>query len=148
MGALRDGSRLPGARAARRLGPVRSACRIPRRPLLAAAALLAFAAAATAGSGTAAAEPFLLPMDREGAWTAPDRQLHFGGSLAIAASLRVEGRTRSDALVLAVGVGIAKEVYDATFKPRRLGRGASRKDLIADLAGAAAGILLLAALDR
>jgi uncharacterized protein YfiM (DUF2279 family) len=106
------------------------------------------AVATAAFSQAAAAEPFLLPLDREGAWTAPDRQIHFGGSLAIAASLRVEGRTRSEAFALTVGVGIAKEVYDATFKPRRLGRGASRKDLIADLAGAAAGILLLAALDR
>jgi uncharacterized protein YfiM (DUF2279 family) len=87
-------------------------------------------------------------MDREGAWTAPDRQLHFGGSLAIAASLRVEGRRRSEAIALTLGVGIAKEVYDAAFKPRRLGRGASRKDLLADLAGAAAGVLLLAAFDR
>lgn len=97
---------------------------------------------------TGAAQPFLLPLDREGEWTAPDRQIHFGASLAIAASLRVEGRTRSESFALTAGIGIAKEVYDATFKPRRLGRGASRKDLIADLAGAAAGILLLAALDR
>lgn len=114
-------------------------------------ALAAFAAVAVAGGAVprfAAAEPFLLPLEREGAWTAPDRQLHFGGSLAIAASLRVEGRRRSDAIALTLGVGIAKEVYDAAFKPRRLGRGASRKDLIADLAGAAAGVLLLAAFDR
>ena len=112
-------------------------------------ALAAFAAVAGADVPRfAAAEPFLLPLEREGAWTAPDRQLHFGGSLAIAASLRVEGRRRTDALALTLGVGIAKEVYDAAFKPRRLGRGASRKDLIADLAGAAAGVLLLAAFDR
>jgi len=116
--------------------------------------LLALAAAAVAGTvgvgapRAASAEPFLLPLEREGAWTAPDRQLHFGGSLAIAASLRVEGRRRSDALALTLGVGIAKEVYDAAFKPRRLGRGMSRKDLIADLAGAVAGVLLLAAFDR
>ena len=111
-------------------------------------ALAAFAAAAAGVPRFAAAEPFLLPLEREGAWTAPDRQLHFGGSLAIAASLRVEGRRRTDALALTLGVGIAKEVYDAAFKPRRPGRGASRKDLLADLAGAAAGVLLLAAFDR
>lgn len=114
-------------------------------------ALATFASVAAGGGAlprVAAAEPFLLPLEREGAWTAPDRQLHFGASLAIAASLRVEGRRRSDALALALGVGIAKEVYDAAFKPRRLGRGASRKDLLADLAGAAAGVLLLAAFDR
>ena len=127
---------------------MRPACRTSRRRALAAAALLALAAACTGAPRAAGAEPLLLPMVREGAWTAPDRQLHFGGSLAIAASFRVEGRTRSEAFALTAGIGIAKEVYDATFKPRRLGRGASRKDLIADLAGAAAGILLLTALDR
>ena len=110
--------------------------------------LAAFAVAAAGTPCPAAAEPILLPMEREGAWTAPDRLLHFGGSLAIAASLRVEGRGRSEALGLTLGVGVAKEVYDAAFKPRRFGRGASRKDLIADLAGAAAGVLLLGALDR
>jgi len=122
----------------------------PARFLLALAtcASVAAATAECAAPRAAAAEPFLLPLDRDGAWTAPDRQLHFGGSLAIAASLRVEGRRRSDALAMTLGVGIAKEVYDAAFKPRRLGRGASRKDLLADLAGAAAGVLLLAAFDR
>ena len=113
-----------------------------------AASALALALAMAGASRPAAAEPFLLPMAREGAWTAPDRLLHFGGSLAIAASLRVEGRGRSESLGLTVGVGVAKEVYDAAFKPRRFGRGASRKDLLADLAGAAAGVLLLQALDR
>lgn len=121
--------------------------RLPRRSLR--SALLLTAAAVLLGTARpAAAEPFLLPSEREGAWTAPDRQLHFAGSLAIASSLRVEGRARSDALAITVGIGIAKELYDATLKPRRLGRGVSRKDLVADLAGAVAGILLLAAFDR
>lgn len=110
--------------------------------------LAAVALAAHAAPRPAPAEPFLLPSEREGSWTAPDRQLHFAGSLAIASSLRVEGRDRADALALTVGIGIAKELYDATLKPRRLGRGVSRKDLVADVAGAVAGILLLAAFDR
>lgn len=119
-----------------------------RRSLRHAFVLAAVSAAVLAAPRPAAAEPFLLPLDREGSWTAADRQLHFAGSLAIASSLRVEGRDRAEALALTVGIGIAKEVYDATLKPRRLGRGASRKDLVADVAGAVAGILLLAAFDR
>lgn len=117
----------------------------PLRHLL---VLAAVGLSAHAGPRAAAGEPFLLPSEREGSWTAPDRQLHFAGSLAIASSLRVEGRDRADALALTVGIGVAKEIYDATLKPRRLGRGVSRKDLVADLAGAVAGILLLAAFDR
>ena len=101
------------------------------------------------GSPTAAqAERFFLPLDQEGAWTAPDRQVHFAASLAIAASLRVEGRSRAESAAGAFAVGIAKEVYDAALKPRRLGRGASRKDLVADLIGAAAGVILIAVVDR
>jgi uncharacterized protein YfiM (DUF2279 family) len=45
-------------------------------------------------------------------------------------------------------VGVAKEIYDVTLKPRRLGRGASRKDLVADLIGAVAGVVIVAAADR
>lgn len=112
------------------------------------ALLAAVAAAILTGTGSAAADPFLLPCAREGAWTAPDRQLHFGGSLAIAASLRVEGRSRAESVAGTVVIGVAKEIYDATLKPRRLGRGASRKDLGADLLGALAGILIVAAIDR
>lgn len=110
--------------------------------------LAAVTSAAHAAPRPAMSEPFLLPSEREGSWTAPDRQLHFAGSLAIASSLRIEGRDRADALALTVGIGVAKEIYDATLKPRRLGRGVSRKDLVADVAGAVAGILLLAAFDR
>lgn len=100
------------------------------------------------GATGAAADPFLLPLDREGAWTAPDRQVHFAGSLAIAASLRVEGRSRVQSVAGTAVIGVAKEIYDATLKPRRLGRGASRKDLGADLLGALAGVLIVAAVDR
>ncbi len=90
----------------------------------------------------------LLPREEEGAWLAADHELHFAVSLGIAASLRVQGRDRGTALALTAGVGLLKEAYDAALKPRRLKRGASRKDLIADLLGAAAGVLLLQALDR
>jgi uncharacterized protein YfiM (DUF2279 family) len=47
-----------------------------------------------------------------------------------------------------VGLGFAKELYDAAWKPASRGRGASRKDLVMDLLGAAAGVLLLRAVDR
>lgn len=116
--------------------------------LLARAAGFAITALLLLGAATAAADPFLLPLEREGAWTAPDRQVHFAGSLAIAASLRVEGRPRVQSVAGTVAIGVAKEIYDATLKPRRLGRGASRKDLGADLLGALAGVLIVAAVDR
>jgi uncharacterized protein YfiM (DUF2279 family) len=45
------------------------------------------------------------------------------------------------------GVGLFKEAYDAAIKPRRMGRGASWKDLAADLAGALAGVALVSAMD-
>ena len=117
-----------------------------RGPTLPAGALLA--AALLLAGARARAEPFLLPLEKEGAWAASDRQVHAAASFAIAASLRVEGRTRAEAIGITFGVGIAKEVYDATIKPRSLGRGASRKDLVADLLGAAAGLLLVVALER
>ncbi len=129
--------------------------------LIPGAASGANAGAETAGVDTAAAAdttlampakgasaPFLLPRDREGSWLASDRQLHFAGSLAISASLRVEGRSRVESVVGSFAVGVAKEIYDAALKPRRLGRGASRKDLVADLLGALAGVALIAAVDR
>jgi uncharacterized protein YfiM (DUF2279 family) len=115
-----------------------------RAPLV----LAALAALLLAGARSVAADPFFLPREREGAWTAPDRQVHFAGSLAIAASLRVEGRSRVESVSGTLLVGVAKEIYDATLKPRRLGRGASRKDLGADLLGALAGVLIVAAADR
>jgi uncharacterized protein YfiM (DUF2279 family) len=90
----------------------------------------------------------LLPREEEGPWLRADREIHFAASLAMAASWRVEGRRRGTAVVLSLSAGFAKEAYDAALKPRRLGRGASRKDLVADLLGAAAGVLLLSALDR
>ncbi len=97
----------------------------------------------------AAASGLLLPREEEGSWLAADHELHFAASMAIAASWRVEGRDRGTAFALTAGVGLLKETYDATLKPRRLGeRGMSRKDLVSDLLGAAAGLLLLRALDR
>jgi uncharacterized protein YfiM (DUF2279 family) len=91
----------------------------------------------------------LLPREEEGTWLAADHELHFAASLGMAASLRVEGRDRGSTLALTVGIGLLKEAYDATLKPRRHGeRGGSRRDLVADLLGAAAGVLLLEAVDR
>lgn len=118
---------------------------VPARLILAAALT---AAGIPLGAPPARADPFLLPLRDEGCWTAPDRQVHFAGSLAIAASLRVEGRSRVESVAGTVVIGVAKEIYDATLKPRRLGRGASRKDLGADLLGALAGVLIVAAVDR
>jgi uncharacterized protein YfiM (DUF2279 family) len=98
--------------------------------------------------GSAAAEPFFLPVSAQGRWTAADKQLHFAGSLAISASLRTVGRTDGESFGGAVGIGVLKELYDATLKPRRNRRGASWKDLAADILGAAAGIAIAGALDR
>ena len=89
----------------------------------------------------------LLSSKDQGPWLAADKELHFAGSLAIAASLRVEGRSRRTSLSVTLGVGVVKEIYDAALKPKRMGRGASWKDLAADLAGALAGVALVAAVD-
>ena len=91
--------------------------------------------------------PLFLSSADQGPWLAADKELHVAGSLAIAASLRVEGQRRGRAVALSFGVGVAKEIYDAALKPRRMGRGASWKDLVADLAGALAGVALLSAID-
>jgi len=123
---------------------------------LLAGALLACAAAraepapdpAAPTPAPAPASRLLLPSAEEGPWLRSDRALHFAASLALSASWRIEGRDRAAAIGLSLGAGVAKEIYDAALKPRRLGRGASRKDLVADLLGAAAGVLLLDALDR
>ena len=96
----------------------------------------------------ASAEPLFLSSQEQGSWLAADKELHFAGSLAVAASLRIEGQSRRTAVAAAFGAGIVKEIYDATLKPRRLKRGASWKDLAADLAGALAGVAVVSALDR
>lgn len=119
-----------------------------RFPLARLAAVLLVLSGVTMAAGPSTAGTLLLPCSREGSWTAADKQLHFGVSLAIAASLRVEGRSRIESVAGTVAVGVVKEIYDVTLKPRRLGRGASRKDLAADLLGAVAGVLLIAAVDR
>ena len=108
---------------------------------------LALCVALAEGTGGAATAP-LLPAERSASWPAADQELHFAGSLAIAASIRVEGQSAATAFWCTAGVGVLKEAYDATLKPRRKGRGFSWKDLAADLAGAAAGVLILEALDR
>ena len=96
----------------------------------------------------AAAEPFFLPASAQGGWLAADKEIHFAGSLAISASLRVAGRSDGESFGCAVGIGVLKELYDATLKPRRKGRGAAWKDLAADILGAAAGVAIASALDR
>ena len=121
--------------------PHRGRTPAPRRAVL---ILLAVAL----GCGPASASPLLLSSADQGSWLAADKELHFAGSLAIAASLRVEGQSRRTAIAGTFGVGLLKEAYDATLKPRRMGRGASWKDLAADLAGALAGVALVSALDR
>jgi uncharacterized protein YfiM (DUF2279 family) len=98
-------------------------------------------------SGPAAAGVFL-PADAQGGWTAADKEIHFASCLAISASLRAGGRTDAESFGCAVGIGVLKEVYDATLKPHPRRRGASWKDLVADVLGAAAGIAIVGALDR
>jgi len=91
----------------------------------------------------------LLPRAQEGPWLRSDRALHFGVSLSMSASWRVAGCDRGTAFGLSLGAGVVKEIYDATLRPAGAGlRGASRRDLVADLLGAAAGILVLDAIDR
>ncbi len=112
------------------------------------ASLLAAALLAASPVPAVHAERLFLPLEREGSWLGSDKTLHFAGSLAIAASLRVEGRDEGSAVGVTIGIGVAKEIFDAAFKPARHGRGASRKDLVVDLLGAAAGILFIRAIDR
>jgi uncharacterized protein YfiM (DUF2279 family) len=97
---------------------------------------------------SAGAERIFLPLDREGPWGGSDKTLHFAGSMALAASLRIEGRDEGSAVGWTIGAGVAKEIFDAAFKRPRESRGASRKDLVVDLVGAAAGVLLIRAVDR
>jgi len=121
----------------------------PRKSIAAAgAALVAFVAATTFFVSPARARPIFLPLDREGSWLASDKTLHFAGSFAVAASWRVEGRSEGQAAAYTISLGVAKEIYDAALKPARFGRGASRKDLLVDVLGTAAGILFLRAIDR
>ncbi|HKW51201.1 MAG TPA: hypothetical protein VJQ53_05640, partial [Candidatus Eisenbacteria bacterium] len=98
--------------------------------------------------GAAAAEPLFLPASAQGGWLAADKEIHFAGCLAIATSLRAASRSGGESFGASVGIGVLKEIYDATLKPRRKGRGASWKDLAADVLGAAAGIAIAGALDR
>jgi putative lipoprotein len=122
------------------------------RRLPALAFLLFLASATPSAAQTDGVEPYrpsrlFLSSAEQGGWLAADKELHFAGSMAVAASLRVEGRTEASAVGITVGLGLAKEIYDVALKPRRMGRGASWKDLAADLAGALAGIALFRALE-
>lgn len=102
----------------------------------------------SATPSSARAERFFLPLEREGGWLDSDKTLHFATSFVVAASWRVEGEREGTVAGLTIGLGVAKEVYDATFRPSRDGRGASRKDLVVDVLGTAAGILFIRAIDR
>ena len=128
--------------------PMRSMRRVMRSSGRSAFVAMLAAIATGFSGGPASADPLFLPAADQGSWLAADKELHFAGSLAIAASLRIEGRRRETALAMTFGIGLLKEAYDATLKPRRLRRGASWKDLVVDLAGAAAGVALLSAIDR
>jgi len=121
--------------------------RIPR-PVARVVVLLALASVSIAAPAAALAKPFLLPLEREGSWVASDKSLHFAGSAALALSARAAGRGEEASFGISFGFGIVKEAYDATLKPAGPGRGASRKDIVVDLLGAAAGILLFRVLDR
>jgi len=121
---------------------------VPFAPFARALALAALAGLLLAVPRATRAEPFLLPLEREGSWTASDKTLHFAGSAALALSARAAGRREEASIGIAFGFGILKEAYDGTLKPVRAGRGASRKDLVVDLLGAAAGVFLFRALDR
>jgi uncharacterized protein YfiM (DUF2279 family) len=112
---------------------------------VACAAALLFAALPPA---SAAADPFFLPASSQGGWLAVDKEAHFAGSLAISASLRAADRTDAESFGGSVGIGLLKELYDATLKPSLKGRGLSWKDLAADILGAAAGVAIAGALDR
>ena len=92
------------------------------------------------------AEPLFLPPTEQGGWTAPDKQLHFAASFAIAASLSVKGWSEGESVGATVGIGLLKEAYDATLKPSRP-RGVSLRDVAADVLGAIAGALLVSAMD-
>jgi uncharacterized protein YfiM (DUF2279 family) len=109
------------------------------------AALAVLCLAAAAFPAPARATAFLSSAD-QGSWTAADKELHFAGSLAIAASVRVTGKSEARSFTAAVSVGVLKEVYDATIKPTTK-KGASWKDLAADILGAAAGVLLIRAME-
>jgi len=112
-------------------------------PLAVALCLLA-AALLTLPSGARAT--VFLSSAEQGSWTAADKELHFAGSLAIASSIRVTGRSEGESFTAAVSVGVLKEIYDVTLKPSAR-KGASWKDLAADILGAAAGVLLFRAME-
>src|SRR5512140_1317739 len=119
-------------------------------PAIAALLLAALAAAPLALPSPARAERLFLPREDEGPWLASDKTLHFAASFAIAVSCRVEGESEATTAGVTIGVGVAKEFYDAALRPARAGvpRGASRKDLLMDLLGTAAGILFIRAIAR
>src|SRR5512140_556169 len=91
-------------------------------PAIAALLLAALAAAPLALPSPARAERLFLPREDEGPWLASDKTLHFAASFAIAVSCRVEGESEATTAGVTIGVGVAKEFYDATLRPARAGR--------------------------
>lgn len=73
------------------------------------------------------------PDDR---WIGADKAQHFVGSAALAAAGTALTRSETAGFALSVGLGIAKEAYDAQHSDRHC---ASLRDLAADVAGAYAG---------
>lgn len=79
-------------------------------------------------------------------WTGKDKVQHFIASAALAAAGTAYGdgqnwsrpRSRNFGLLLSVGIGAAKELYDS----REAGTGWSWKDFTWDIAGAVAGYSL------
>lgn len=121
----------------------------PRPAWIVAAVWIAFVGATLPWPARAAGDPdSVRATAATDSWFAADKQLHATGSLAIAASIRVCGGTEWQSFGGAVGIGILKEAIDAARKSKRGGRGASLRDLVADIVGAAAGVAIVAAMDR
>lgn len=67
-------------------------------------------------------------------WTGRDKNLHFAGGAAIAAAVTLATADPTTGFLVGAGVGVVKEVYDAT------GHGTpSGKDLIVTILGAYVG---------
>jgi hypothetical protein len=66
-------------------------------------------------------------------WTGPDKQGHLDAGIAVSTLARQHGFTKRDAFLIGAGVGLAKELGDAT------GGDPSAKDLAVTALGALAG---------
>jgi hypothetical protein len=66
-------------------------------------------------------------------WTGPDKQGHLDAGIAVSTLARQHGLTKRDAFLIGAGVGLAKELGDAT------GGDPSAKDFAVTAMGALAG---------